>query len=262
MLRTLILLLFAPAAAIQPTTTFLTDGRTVSHTVIDINKIKIDFDGNYQLKTQQVWMINFHNSNWNFPNERKLLRGHTCTLILTNGKYIHQNVTDYEARRSGRIYLDNNTYIHVSQVKRIYFPHSGIPHYYAKLIREQGQKEQNLKCTVYPRKGNSFTAELQHYDGNRKTFAFSNRYVTPITNIRMLRFDKDKQVHYQKRYKIIATVETVVLKNGEVFTGNFINFDNENKVFEFDNMSPIRVSDITKIYFRAALPNTRRLRRR
>jgi hypothetical protein len=259
-LITLILLLFAPAAATHSSTTFLTDGRIVSHTVVDINKMRVDFEGDYQVKTQDVWLINFHNANWNFPNERKQLRAGTCTIILTNGKVIYQNVTDYDARRSGRIHMENNTYIHVSAVKRIYFPHAGIPHYYAKLIKEQQDAQQSLKCTVYPRKGNSFTADLQHYDTIRKAFTFSNRYVSVITNIRMMRFDKDKPIHYKKRYKIVATVETVILKNGEVLTGTFVNFDNENKVFEFEEFTPIPVSEITKIYFRASFPGTKRLR--
>jgi hypothetical protein len=83
-----------------------------------------------------------------------------------------------------------------------------------------------------------------------------------ITNIRMMRFAPDKQIHYQKRYKIIATQETVVLKNGEILTGTFVNFDSRNQTFEFEEFSPIHVSEITKIYFRSAFSPTRRIRRR
>lgn len=260
-LISLLLVLAVSMAAVQPATIYLMNGQYVQDPLIDMNKIRLDFERGRTLKPNQVWMINFVDTNWNFPAERQKWSGTTNTIVLRDGRVMYQNVVDYEARGSGRLILENRTYIHVSAVARIYYPFARLPQAYANMQNQNQQQQQEQQCSVYLRKGRAFTAALQSYDSRRRMFVFDNRHTAALSNIQMLRFAEDQPIHTRKRYQIPRNVETMILNNGHLATASFVNFNVRKQQFEFSDHPPILLRDITRMYFRVELPRNK-LRRR
>lgn len=256
-LLTLLIMLTVSMAAVQPATIYLMNGRHIQDPLIDMNKIRLDFERGRTLKANQVWMINFADSNWDFPAERKKWSNSTNTIVLRDGRVVYQNVVDYDARQKGRLRLENNTYIHVSAVARIYYPFTKLPRAYANKV----QKDEAQNCTVYLRKGRAFTAVLQGYDTRRRALVFDNRYSAVLSNIQMLRFAEDLPIHARKRYQIPRNVETIILNNGHLATVGFAGFNVRKQQFEFSDHPPILIRDITRMYFRVEQA-TKKLRRR
>lgn len=80
---------------------------------------RVDFSDGTKAKFTNIWMINYTNSNWNFPKERLLLKNKLDMIVLRNGKIFYDLVQDFSSRR--KVYeFKNHKEVHWSKIRRIY----------------------------------------------------------------------------------------------------------------------------------------------
>jgi hypothetical protein len=69
-----------------------------------------------------IWMINYMDTNWDFPRERENLapiNSNRDTIVLKSGKIIHARMMDYR-KKTGNYVFSDKTSLHWSKIQRIY----------------------------------------------------------------------------------------------------------------------------------------------
>ena len=79
---------------------FFKDGNMVTGIVnfMSTRHPKIGFIDQGKFNLRNVWMLNFINNNWNYPNERKNLRRNSDTIFLRNGQAFYDKVITYSTK--------------------------------------------------------------------------------------------------------------------------------------------------------------------
>jgi len=101
---------------------FLTNGEKVISKIIDISSARalLQLENGQEIPLSQIWMINFVNDNWNFPDERSRIEGGKHYVFLKDGRISSGLIRDF----SSRLFvfeLDNGEKIEIGRISRIYF---------------------------------------------------------------------------------------------------------------------------------------------
>jgi len=101
---------------------FLKSGEVVNGRITDLVAPQLDLklEDGARIAVRDVWMINFENSDWNFPNERNILE--------TNDHYVFQKSGDISSGRIASFAAEPPSFVFETgekfplvQCRRIYF---------------------------------------------------------------------------------------------------------------------------------------------
>jgi sRNA-binding regulator protein Hfq len=233
--------------------TYLKDGRTFTGTLLDMSSRTgmVEYFGNTKIHRSNIWMINYADANWNYPDERQQLSDKADTVFLRNGKRMHVRIVDFSSRR--KIYeFQGGGSVHESQVKRIYFCCSQLPDAYRKLIGvPDPQNPQpggaNRYASVFLFNGKSIVTPLS-YLNNQKT-GFTDGLQINTHDIWMINLTDKNWNFVNERRQLDRQRDTIFLKNGGVVHDNVVDFSEKNLTFRFERSQPIHESQIKRIYF-------------
>jgi hypothetical protein len=233
--------------------TFLKDGNKISDVIIDMSSQtgKIEYRNNYKVHRNQVWMINYVDANWDFPNERNQLSNNTDTIFLRDGTVINDKIIDFSSRRLVWEFMDTKA-VPESQIKRIYFCCTQIPGAYTT-AQPLPQSETRYSITFLVT-GKSIEVPLS-YLNSQKT-GFTDGLQINTHDIWMINFENKQWDFPAERRQLNNRQDTIFLKDGNVLYDNISDFSEKQKTFRLNRGNPIHESQIKRIYFCCnVLPN-------
>jgi exosome complex RNA-binding protein Rrp4 len=119
---------------------FLNTGNRIIGEIIDISstRLVLQIKSGQEISLSRIWMINFSNKNWYFPEELKRINTPQHYLFLKNDDVILGRVVDFSDRM--RVFeLEGGGKAEIGKLRRIYF--SGvIPKKLAKTLKPKIKK--------------------------------------------------------------------------------------------------------------------------
>jgi hypothetical protein len=101
---------------------FNKSGEIIKGKIVDLVSPQLDFkleDGTI-IALRDVWMINFDNAEWNFPEERNILETNDHYVFLKNGDIHSGRIESFSAEQRAFVFESGETFPLV-QCRRIYF---------------------------------------------------------------------------------------------------------------------------------------------
>lgn len=233
--------------------TFLHDGRSFTGTIYDVSSRTgvIEYYGNTKIHRSNIWMINYGDNRWDHPQERRQLSNRADTIFLRNGQVMSVRIVDFSSRR--RVYeFQGGGNVHEGQVLRIYFCCTNLPAAYQQAQNQrqpqdrQGGNRDNRYAAVYLMNGRFIEFPLS-YLNSRKT-GFTNGLQINTHDIWMINLTDKNWNYANERRRLDQSLDTIVLRNGEVLYGTIVDFSEKRGTFRFENMDPVDESQISRIY--------------
>lgn len=227
--------------------TFLHDGNAVTDTIVDmsIRTGQVEYRRSPKLHKSRIWMINFENGQWDFPNERGQLSRNTDTIFLRNGHVQNVTIVDFSSRRRMFEFKRGGS-VHESKVKRIYFCCVSLPGAY-KGKQQSQTKEDDFYSVTFMVDGRVIDSPLK-YMNTRKT-GFQDGLQVNTKGIWMINFEDDSLDYPNERRRLNRRLDTILLTNGRKVFDTVIDFNERRGEFRFDNIDPIHYTKIKRIYF-------------
>lgn len=225
--------------------TFLKDGNKITDVIVDMSSQtgKIEYRSNHKVHRNQVWMINYVNANWDFPDERSQLSNNTDTVFLRDGTVIHDKIVDFSSRRWVWEFMRTRA-VPESQIKRIYFCCTQIPGAYKS---EPLQKTGDRFSVTFLVTGKSIEVPLS-YLNSQKT-GFTDGLQINTHDIWMINFEDKKWDFPSERGRLNRRQDTIFLKDGNVLYVDITDFSEKQKTFQLSRGNPVHESQIKRIYF-------------
>jgi hypothetical protein len=257
----IVLLLGVQLSATQ-TAVFFRNGTTVTDTIMDASSRTgmIDFARSGRKHASQVWMINFENNEWNFPNERNQLNGQLESIFLRDGRVIYRSIVDFSSRRY--VYeFANGEKVHERNIKRIYFRGPALPPAYQQLLNQAprnnaggGGYQGNGYASVFLLNGKKIENPLSYFNDTKT--GFSDGLQINSKDIWMINLDNGDWNFPTERQRLRTQSDTIFLKNGQVVYANLIDYNGQSGSYSFKEVQPIHESQIKRIYLCCyVLPN-------
>jgi|GEM_PF-2420802 len=226
--------------------TFLHDGSSITDTIVDMssNTGKVDFRRSPSLHKSRIWMINYENDQWDFPDERGRLSRGTDTIFLRNGQTLNVNVVDFSSRR--RMFeFDRGGSVHESKVKRIYFCCVDLPEAY----RDKGQQQQgdDFFSVAFMVDGRVIDSPLKYL--NTRKSGFQDGLQVNTKDIWMINFEDEELDFPNERRQLDRRLDTIFLTDNRKVYDTVIDFNERRGEFRFANIDPIHYSQVNRIYF-------------
>ena len=239
-----VILLGLHLSAVQ-SVTFLLNGDTITDTIVDMSSQtgQVEFLRHGKIHRSSIWMINFMDSNWDFPDERAQLVSDRDTVFLRNGHRLNVNIVDFSSRRQMFEFRVGGG-VHESKVMRIYFCCTKLPAAY------RGQEEAapgESGSVTFVVDGRIIDSPLS-YLNSRKT-GFQDGLQINTKDIWMINFEDDSLDFPRERLQLSNRVDTIFPARGRVFYDTVVGFDGRTGNFSFQGTNPIHYSQITRIYF-------------
>ncbi len=95
----------------------------------------LQFKGGRQIRLKAIWLINFLDRKWFFPEELEKMEKDENTLFLKDGSIITGRIIDYNERLRA-FELDEGRTVVLDKVKRIYFSKTMPPRLSSKLKKQ------------------------------------------------------------------------------------------------------------------------------
>jgi hypothetical protein len=125
---------------------FLQGGKMVIGQIADFSRTRLVFtlrDGQ-EIAVHRVWMINFVNTDWNFPAERERMEEDQHYLFFRNDRMTSGKIVDFSHNRGFE--FDTKEAVPMGQVRRIYFTNQ-LPNEYQSRLAEEEAKQKNYVGT-------------------------------------------------------------------------------------------------------------------
>lgn len=247
----LIALTFLLAANLNAAFIFLNDGNVITSQILDMSSRTgmVDLQNGMKINRSRIWMINFVNNQWNFPNERNMLSGRHDYVFMRNGQAHYGKVADYSSRRHN-FEFSNGFKIPVGQVARVYFCCLKLPAAYSQQQQRRDrtpQRGSRFQCTTFLMDGRTVGSPIQ-YLNNRKS-GFEDGLQINTKDIWMINFVEDKFYYPDELRDLDRRVDSIFLAQGEVVYDTVVGFDSRTQSFQFRDGAPIHFSRINRIYF-------------
>jgi hypothetical protein len=228
--------------------TFLKDGNKITNVIIDMSSQtgKIEYRNNHKVHRNKVWMINYVNANWDFPDERSQLSNKTDTVFLRDGTVIHDKIVDFSSRRWVWEFMRTKA-VPESQIKRIYFCCTKLPGAYKGAAPSPGPTDKERFSVTFLVTGKSIEITLS-YLNSQKT-GFTDGLQINTHDIWMINFENNKWDFPAERRQLNNRQDTIFLKDGNVLYDNISDFSEKRKTFRLNRGNPIHESQIKRIYF-------------
>lgn len=101
---------------------FLKSGDIVSGKIVDLvtPQIELKLEDGTNIAVRDVWMINFENTDWDFPNERNILETNDHYVFLKSGDISSGQIASFTAAPPAFVFATGEIFPLV-QCRRIYF---------------------------------------------------------------------------------------------------------------------------------------------
>ena len=101
---------------------FLKNGDTIIGAIIQIDaeKLSLELKDGTSVPLRDLWMVNFVNEQWNFPNERNLIETNEHYVFLKSGDVTSGRISAFRAEPREFEFESGEKFPFVS-VRRIYF---------------------------------------------------------------------------------------------------------------------------------------------
>jgi hypothetical protein len=127
---------------------FMQGGKMNTGVIGDISRTRLVLqlkDGR-EFSLDRVWMINFINTDWNFPEERARMEKDEDYIFFKNNAITSGRIIDFSSTR--RVFqLDPSEEVPIGRVRRVYFSRYLPPAYEARLREEEAAKKKNFVGT-------------------------------------------------------------------------------------------------------------------
>ncbi|MCP5052630.1 MAG: hypothetical protein GY940_36010 [bacterium] len=254
----IVLLLGVHLTATQ-TAIFLRNGTTVTDTIKDISSRtgQMDLAKSGRMHISQVWMFNYENTNWNFPDERNQLspNRNLDTIFLRNGQVIHRELVDFSSRRFV-FEFRNGGKVHESKIKRIYFRGVKMPGAYNNLLKKPKPRGGgggggnrgggNRYAAVFMLDGKHIVNPLSYL--NEGKTGFSDGLQINSKDIWMISHEDENWNYPNERRRLNKQTDTIFLKNGSVIQVNITEFDGKTGNYRLQNGTNVHESQVKRIY--------------
>ena len=237
--------------------TFLHDGNVVKGVIIDVSSRngQVEYLDNMKVHRSRIWMINYINENYDFPQERSQLSNNTDTVFLRNGEVIRDNIVDYSSRR--QVWEFGRTQaVHESQIQRIYFCCTALPAAFnrAQAVPPPPPGRDDRYSVSFLVSGRSIDLPLSYLNSQKTGYTDNSQINTQ--EIWMINFENNQWDFPAERNQLNQQKDTIFLKDGEVLYDTVTDFSKTRGTFQFRGLDPIHESQIKRIYFCCTpLPN-------
>jgi len=116
---------------------------------ISITRHVLETEYNGQIPLQNIWMINFVDDKWNFPEERKLLTTNDHYIFMKNGAVSSGRIVDFSSVRRW-FEFENGQKFPIGEVRRIYFSKT-LPPGLAEQLEKEKEKEKKPEPKPLPK---------------------------------------------------------------------------------------------------------------
>jgi len=110
--------------------------------VVDISstRLVLQLRGGQEFALHQIWMVNFVNTDWNFPEERTRLEKDQHYLFFRNDRSTSGRIVDFSSTR--RVFqFDTKEEVPIDEVRRVYFTNR-LPAVYQSRLAEAETEQQ------------------------------------------------------------------------------------------------------------------------
>lgn len=231
-------------------TAFFKNGNIVSGTInfMSTRHPKIGFINQGKFNLRNIWMLNFMNNNWNFPNERKLLKRNSDTIFLKNGQAFYDKVITYSTKF--KVFRFKNTRdIHVTKIKRIYFCCNILPKAYKDKLKPDNNVEINY--TTFLVDGRVKNIDIKYYN-NKKT-GFVDGLQVNSKDIIMINFENKKKYFKDERKYLKSGFDAVFLKDRKYIIRKISTLDFKTEKIILQDGNEIDLKKVIRIYFKEHL---------
>lgn len=121
---------------------FMRDGQMNLGEIGDISRTRLvlQIKGGPEYPLERIWMINFINTDWNFPEERELMEKDEHYIFFKNNDITSGRIIDLSSTR--RVFeLDTKEEIPMGRIRRIYFTRHLPPVYEARWREEEAARK-------------------------------------------------------------------------------------------------------------------------
>ncbi len=121
---------------------FMQDGGMIVGEVVDISstRLVLQLRDGQEFALHRIWMVNFVNTNWNFPEERTRLEKDQHYLFFRNDRSTSGRIVDFSSTR--RVFqFDSKEEVPIAEVRRIYFTNQLPSAYQSRLAEEQTEQK-------------------------------------------------------------------------------------------------------------------------
>jgi hypothetical protein len=228
--------------------TFLHDGNVVNGVIIDMSSRngQVEYQDNMKVHRSRIWMINYMDGNYDFPQERNQLSNNTDTVFLRNGGIIRDNIVDYSSRRQVWEFGQTQA-VHESQILRIYFCCTALPAAFNRVQAAPPPGKDNRYSSSFLLNGNYIEVPLSYLNSQQTGFTDNSQINTQ--DLWMINFENNQWDFPAERNQLNRQKDTIFLKDGEVLYDIVTDFSNRRRTFQFKGMDPIHESQIKRIYF-------------
>jgi len=229
---------------------FLHDGNIVTDVITDISSRtgQIDYISGLKVHRSRVWMINYENGEWNFPQERSQLSPNADTIFLHTGHVLHVRIVDFSSRRQIYEFQDGGS-VHESKIRRIYFCCVNLPPVFQSQIQSQRQQHDNNQRfgVTFLINGDSYQNPISFLNATKCAFVDGPQINTQ--DIWMINLVDNNWYFPDELDQLGEQEDTIFLKDGEVLHDRVIDFSKTRMTFRFENTNPIPANQINRIYF-------------
>lgn len=147
---------------------FMKDGGMVVGEIVDIAGRPLHFElrDGQRLPLQDIWMINFINTEWNFPAEREKIERNAHYLFYRDGRMMSGRIIDIISPRVFQFETDEQ--VPLEEVRRIYLTNQLPAAYQSRLAEKKTESTQNYIGTfsgeATPPSGGTRTVTLTLYE--------------------------------------------------------------------------------------------------
>lgn len=225
--------------------TFLEDGTSITEAINDMlgTPLKFQYVSGRKIPKYKVWMINFIDDNWNFPEERSQVTCQKDTIFLKNGNVLMENIVNYNNRR--RVFdFEAGGYARAAEVTRIYICGTKIPWVYEEKIQE----EKKYESTTFLLDSRIINSPIKYL--NLEKTGFMDGLQINTKDIWMINFENEQWNFPRERWRLSGKkIDTIVLTTGSVTYDKVRSFNQQRGTFQFENIDPLHYSEIKRIYF-------------
>jgi len=217
---------------------------------------------NGEIPLRDLWMINFVDEAWNFPDERSRISSDGLYVFLKNNTVLTPGrIISFSAGQ--RVFeFENGESIPFGDIRRMYFAKT-LPGELAaqlgKAVPPQGTSTpQTLRAgeiAIYSGGGIRIIDQIIGISSTRPVIKTAYNGEIPLRDTWMINFVDDGWDFPGERSRIGSDGLHVFLKNNTVLTpGRIISFSSSQRIFEFENGDSIPFGDVRRIYFARTLP--------
>jgi hypothetical protein len=226
--------------------TFLQDGTSLTEAINDIRgvRLKIEYVSGLRIPKYKIWMINFIDDNWNFPEERNQVSCQKDTIFLRNGNVLMENIVGYNNIR--RIFhFETRGSVRAEEITRIYICCTKLPWAYEEKIPE----EEEYESTTFLLDRRIINSPLKYL--NVEKTGFMDGLQINTKDIWMINFENDQWDFPAERWQLSdKKLDTIVLTSGSITYDMVKGFNQQGGTFQFENIDPLHYSQIKRIYFK------------